>query len=125
MSIEREIMEELSRGVRSRRRRESIARELRSHLDETRRELEAGGMPADEAHLESQARFGDPAQIASEFSRVYRPSRRLQVGLAFGLAGTLILGAFGVSGSLAAANNAHKSPSHSVIVAPPHHAAHR
>lgn len=113
MAIERDLLQALSRTVRNRRQREAITRELRSHLEETRRELELAGLSAAEAERESRARLGSAELIASDFGPVYRPSRRFQLGLACGLAGALILGMFGVSGSLASATTTRKAvPSH-------------
>ncbi|MGH2449011.1 MAG: permease prefix domain 1-containing protein [Chloroflexota bacterium] len=94
------------------RRREAIARELRSHVGEAKRELEQAGWDPAAAEQEGLARLGDPTDIAREFHRVYQPSRRNQIGLAFALAGALVLGMFGLSGPLASATSAHHAPAH-------------
>lgn len=112
--MERDIIDDLARCLPvTRRRRHAISRELRSHLEETRRELELAGWGPEEAARESLSRLGDLDEIASEFARVYRPSRRTRIGLAFALAGTLLVGAYGASGTLASATSTHHpSPVH-------------
>ena len=109
----------------SRRRKRSIARELQAHLEDTRHELERAGWSPDAAIRESEARLGDLDEIAHEFDRVYRPNRRTRVGLAFGLAGALLLGAYG-SGSLASATSAHKPTptAHVTTTTQPHRSHH-
>jgi hypothetical protein len=106
--MERDILNELSHSLRlSRRRRQAITRELQTHLVEARRDLELAGWHPDDAARESVARLGDPDEIATEFVRVDRPPRRKTLGLAFGLAGALLVGAYGASGTLASARSAH------------------
>lgn len=110
-------IDQLSRALKMRpRHRQAIARELRAHLDEVQRELELSGWEPEAAARESLARFGDPDEIADGFRRVYRPSRR-RFGLAFALAGILLGGVYGASGTRASATAAHRSPS-------PHNLAH-
>lgn len=45
--------------------------EILDHLMEAARELEAQGMPADEAQRSAMERFGDPDMIGRELARVY------------------------------------------------------
>jgi hypothetical protein len=89
------------------RRRDDIARELESHLEDARIDLERSGLSAADADRESLIRLGDLTAIAAEFERVYRPPRRKQLGLALGLASALVLGAWGVGGQFASATSAH------------------
>lgn len=121
--MEREIIGELGRGL-PRRRREAILRELHSHLEETRRELELAGWRPEDAARESLGRLGDPGEISSAFAQVYKPPRRTRIGLAFALAGALLVGAYGASGTLASATSAHHAPpAHARAVK--HHLPHR
>lgn len=100
----RDTIDQLSRSLRvSRRRRRAISLELRSHLQETQQELERAGWRPDEALRESWRRLGDPSEIVDGFEQVYRPSRRKQLGLALTLATGLLLGVYGIGGSLASA----------------------
>jgi hypothetical protein len=110
--MERDVVDQVSALLRlPRRRRQIISRELRTHLEESRRDLQLSGMPADQAAREGIARLGDPHEIAGAFGEVYRPSRRRRVGLAFALAGALLTGAYGFSGTLASAtSSAHHRP---------------
>jgi hypothetical protein len=111
--MERDILNELSHSLRlPQRRREAITRELRAHLAEAQRDLELAGWHPDDAAHESLSRLGDTDEIAAEFVRVYRPSRRKKLSLAFGLAGVLLVGAYGASGTLASATSTH----HQVVV---------
>lgn len=106
--MERTTLDDIIQHLRiPHRRRQSIERELRSHLEETRRELELSGWRPEEAERESLNRLGDPREIADGFARVYRPSRRTQVGLAMALATGMLLGMWGIGGSLASATSAH------------------
>jgi hypothetical protein len=77
--------------------------ELRSHLQEAQQELEQAGWRPDDAARESLLRLGDPSEIVDGFEQVYRPSRRKQLGLAFALATGMLLGVYGIGGSLASA----------------------
>lgn len=103
---ERDVIDEIVTRL-PRRRRTGVALELQAHLEETRQELLASGWQDDEARRESVARLGDPQDIATAFGQVYRPKRRARLGLAFGLAGALLLGVYG-TGALASATSAHK-----------------
>jgi len=106
----------------TRRRRSAIERELRTHLEETREELLAAGWKNEDAERESFARFGSPEEVAAGFVHVYRPGHRRRLGLALGLSGALLIGAYGASGTLASARTAtHHAPSHAhvVVKAPP------
>jgi hypothetical protein len=85
----------------SRRRRKGIERELRSHLEESRAELERAGRSPEEAVSESIARLGNPEEIGQAFNEAYSAGRRPRVGLAVGLASALLLGVYG-GGALAA-----------------------
>ncbi|HZS93664.1 MAG TPA: permease prefix domain 1-containing protein [Chloroflexota bacterium] len=103
-----QFIDQVSGQVRtSRRRRDIIARELRSHYEESRRELEAAGWISDDAAREGIARLGNADEIGQAFDRVYRPRRRSQISLAFILAGALVLGMFSIGNSLASANATH------------------
>lgn len=94
-------------------RRLAIARELRAHLDDASRELEDAGWRTEDARREAAARLGDGAEIAAAFEEVYRPSRRSRLGLALVLATGMVLGAWGVGGSLASAGSPrHHAPVH-------------
>lgn len=107
----RDTIEDLSRSLRlPGRKRRAIERELRAHLEESEHDLEMAGWSREEAAAESARRLGDMAELAGEFSRVYRPSRGRRVGLAFCLASVLCLGAYGASGTLASATATHRSP---------------
>jgi len=116
--MERDCIEELGRITPvSRRRKRAIARELRTHVDESRRELELAGLAHEEAAAEAQRRLGDVDEIAMEFGKTYRPSRRTRFVLALGLAAGMVLGVYGIGGSLANANSTHRPQPHRVIVA--------
>jgi hypothetical protein len=111
--MDREAMQTVIGSLRvSPRRRRAIARELQSHVDDTRRELVLQGWDPRDAERESIARLGDFDEIVDAFGQVYRPSRRTRLTLAFGLAGTLLLGVYG-RGGLASATSAHRAPTHS------------
>lgn len=106
--MEHDLIEELMRSLPvSRRRRSSIARELSSHLEDTRRELILGGWPRDDAMREACSRLGDGDEIAAAFVEVYRPSRRVQLGLALTLATGMLAAGYGLGGSLASATAVH------------------
>jgi hypothetical protein len=111
MSMERNGLDDLVHSLRvPRRRRQSIARELNAHLEDARRDLElAGWKPADAAQA-SLRRLGDPDEIADGFVQVYRPSRRSQLALAMALATGMLLGVWGIGGSLASATSATHHP---------------
>src|SRR5437660_713849 len=118
--IDRRPFDEISGSIRlPRRHRAKIARELASHMEEARRDLQLAGWTPEEAARESVARLGDPKEIIQEFERVYRPSARRRVGLAFGLAGMLLVGVYGASGPLASARSAHHAVSVHVVKAAP------
>ena len=110
----RESIEEWGRTLRvSKRRKRAIFMELSSHLQETQLELEQAGWRSDDAIRESLVRLGDPTEIVDGFAQVYRPSRRKQLGLAFALATGMVLGVYGVGGSLASATpTTHQHVSH-------------
>lgn len=94
----------LPRGYRG-----EIERELASHLEESRRDLELSGLSAEEAAKQSLIRFGDPAEIADGFSRVYRPRLSARLAVACGLAASLFVGAYssGAFASGATTRHAH------------------
>src|SRR5579859_5272563 len=102
--MSRDIVDQWGRSLRvSRRRRRAITLELRSHLEEAEDELVQAGWKREDAARESLLRLGDPVEIVQGFERVYRPSRRKQLGLAFALATGMLLGVYGLGGSLASA----------------------
>lgn len=96
------------------RRRREIERELASHVEDTRRELELGGLSPEEAERESLRRLGDPSEIADAFARVYRPRWSARVAIACALAGSLLVGAYssGAFASGASSHRAHALPVH-------------
>jgi hypothetical protein len=115
-------IEEMSRSLRlSPRRRQAIERELQAHVDDTLRDLELAGWSPDSARKESLDRLGDPQDIARDFERAYRPRRRNQIGLAVALATGLIMGVYGIGGSLASAKPAQHQTRTSVHT----HSAHQ
>ncbi|GAC1320182.1 MAG: hypothetical protein NVS2B16_03740 [Chloroflexota bacterium] len=91
-------------------RKRAIAREIKSHLDESRRDLLLAGWDWDTAEAESVRRLGDVAEIADGFRRVYRPTRMRTLTLALALAGAGVAGAYGASGGLASATMVRHSP---------------
>lgn len=102
-----EMLGEVSRRLRlTRRGHDLVMRELQSHLDQSRRDLESSGRSQEDAVQESIRRFGDPVEVAEMLTRVHRrtPSRFMMVLLA-----TLLLGAvsawFGASGTFAFARH--------------------
>lgn len=109
--MQRDDLEELARSLPVPRwRRGSIVRELRSHVEETHTDLVIAGWPPEEAAREARSRLGDTQEIAASFADVYRPSRSARVGLALALAGGMLLGVFGVSGTLASSPSSHHAP---------------
>jgi hypothetical protein len=106
--MERDVIGEWARSlpIPSRRRR-AIARELRTHLAESQRELELAGFSSEEAARESVKRLGSQEEIAQAFVAVHRRSRRSTIGLAFGLATAVMLGVFGAGGTLASSASQH------------------
>src|SRR5579872_920213 len=109
--MEANPIEELSRGLRlSRRRRQTIERELETHVEDARRDLELAGWSPESARRESFERLGDPGEIAQGFERAYRPRRKNQIGLSVALATGLIMGVYGIGGSLASARSVHHAP---------------
>lgn len=121
------ISETLRRALpTSRRRRRAIERELRTHLEETQHELISAGWTREDAERESIARFGNLEEIAAGFAHAYRPGHRRRLGLAFGLSGALLVGAYGASGTLASAGSAtHHAPNLTHVVIQAHHDLHR
>jgi hypothetical protein len=110
------MIDQWSRSLRvSRRRKRAIVAELHSHLQESQRELELAGWHPEDAARESLRRLGDPSEFIGEFEQVYRPSRRKQLGLAFALATGMLLGLWGIGGSLASATST--SPHHKALPA--------
>src|SRR5947209_10061478 len=102
--MSRDVIDQWSRSLRvSRRRKRAITLELRSHLQEAQQELEQAGWRPEDAARECLRRLGDPDDIMEGFDQVYRPSRRKQLGLAFALATGMLLGVYGIGGSLASA----------------------
>jgi hypothetical protein len=123
--VDRPVPERLIRlrTLRGRRRRD-IERELASHLEDTRRELWLAGLPPAEAERQSLERLGDLSEIADGFERVYRRGWSTRLALAFGLAGTLLVGAYS-SGAFASGASAHHGGSlsghtHTMSSLPPH-----
>jgi hypothetical protein len=116
--MERNILDELVHSLPvPRRRRQVIARELCAHLEDARHELELAGWKPDDAAEASLRRLGDPHEIADGFVQVYRPSRRTQLGLAMALATGMLLGVWGIGGSLASATSAaHHHVAHTTRV---------
>ncbi len=90
-----------------RRRRKAIMRELHAHIEETRGDLVVAGWSPEDAAREAVSRLGNADEIAAGFSHAYRPSRRTQLGLALGLASTMLAGAFGLGSNLASARAVH------------------
>ncbi|HZU11719.1 MAG TPA: permease prefix domain 1-containing protein [Chloroflexota bacterium] len=89
-----------------RRRRSAIARELHSHYEDSRDQLEAEGLTPEAAAHEALRRLGSPDEIADAFHAVYRPRFRTRVAIAFGLAGAIFVGAYG-AGPLTSVTSAH------------------
>lgn len=111
--MERDTLDNLGRLMRvPRRRKAAIRRELQSHLEDARRELISAGWTPEEAGREAAWRLGDPRELAEAFSHVYRPTRRTQLGLALALATGMLVGAYGIGGSLASATAAHTHRAH-------------
>jgi hypothetical protein len=96
-----------------RRRRAAIARELRAHVEDARRDLQLAGWHPDAAAREAEERLGDTGEIADAFAQVYRPSRRTRMGLALAVALGMLLGIYGVGGNLASAH-AGKTQLHTI-----------
>jgi hypothetical protein len=118
--MSRDFIDQWSRSLRvPRRRRRTIALELRSHLQEAQDELIQAGWKPDDAARESVLRLGDPVEMVEGFEQVYRPSRRKQLGLAFALATGMLFGVYGIGGSLASAKPTvnHHTPKHATVVA--------
>lgn len=111
--MEQDVIEQVTRSLRLPRRRcTAIGRELRAHLEDAQRDLQLAGWRPEDAARESAARLGEPIEIADAFSHVHRPSRRFQVGLAMALATGMLLGVYGIGGSLASATTDHHGQSH-------------
>ncbi|GAC1398360.1 MAG: hypothetical protein NVSMB52_11910 [Chloroflexota bacterium] len=111
--MEQDMIDQLTRSLRvPRGKRNAIGRELRTHLEEARRELVSSGWHPDEAVRECVTRLGEPAEIADAFSQLYKPSRRSQIGLALALATGMVLGVYGIGGSLASATTSHHPSPH-------------
>jgi hypothetical protein len=120
--MSRDVIDQWSRSLRvSRRRKRAITLELRSHLQEAQQELEQAGWRPEDAARECLRRLGDPEDIIEGFDQVYRPSRRKQLGLAFALATGMLLGVYGIGGSLASAKptSAHQPAKHAQVQAAP------
>ncbi|HEY8684938.1 MAG TPA: permease prefix domain 1-containing protein [Chloroflexota bacterium] len=116
--MSRDVIDQWSRSLRvPRRRRRAITLELRSHLQEAQEELVRVGWNPEDAARESLHRLGDPAEIVEAFEQVYRPSRRKQLGLAFALATGMLLGVYGIGGSLASAKptTTHRAMKHTAV----------
>jgi hypothetical protein len=96
------------------RRKRAIARELEAHLEDSRRDLELAGWPAEEAARESLHRLGDLDEIAGALVQVHRRSRRAPVAAVLGLTSALIVGMFSVGGSMASAHPARHVSAHVV-----------
>jgi hypothetical protein len=123
--MKRSVIEDLTRSSRvPRSQRGAIARELRSHVEETRRDLMLAGWDPDDALHEAENRLGDGEELAQAFAAVYRPSRRTQLGLAMALATGMLLGLYGIGGGLASATAAkkHQIKAHPQVI---HRGAHR
>jgi hypothetical protein len=119
--MERDEIDEWSRSLPlPGRRRRSIARELRAHLADSRRELELAGWHPEAAATESLRRLGDPTEMAEGFVRVHRRPRRATIGLAFGLATALMLGIYGASGTFASASSPRPHATHAHVTQSTH-----
>jgi hypothetical protein len=116
--MERNLSDDLVQALRvPPRQRHAIARELEAHLEDSRRDLELAGWNPDDAAQASLCRLGDPGEIADGFAQVYRPSRRTQLVLAMALATGMLLGVWGIGGSLASATSAtHHHVTHHATV---------
>ncbi|HZT95971.1 MAG TPA: permease prefix domain 1-containing protein [Chloroflexota bacterium] len=114
-----DVFEALSGRLRMRpKTRDQVLRELRTHLDDARMELEAAGQPTAEAERESLRRFGDPVEIGRMLSIVHRrPTRRTRLVLVATFAVATLSAGFGAVGTLAAHPAAHHHAAY-------HHAAH-
>jgi len=65
-------------------------------------------------------------RIAEEFTKVYRRPSRTKIGAAFALMATLLIGAYGASGTLASSTSAHRHPARAHLLHPaPHPRNHR
>ncbi len=120
--MSRDALEQWGRTLRvSKRRRRAITLELRSHLHEAQLELEQAGWRPEDAVRESLVRLGDPAELVDDFEHVYRPARHKQFGLAFALSTGMVLGLYGIGGSLASAkpSTVHHRSTHQVVHAAP------
>lgn len=120
--MSRDVIDQWGRSLRlSRRRRHAITLELRSHLQEAQQDLEQAGWQPEDAARESLHRLGDPSEIVDGFEQVYRPSRRKQLGLAFALATGMLLGVYGIGGSLASAKptTGHHAAKHAHVQTAP------
>ncbi len=123
--MQRDDLEELARSLPVPPwRRASIARELRNHVEEAQADLLIGGWPEEDAPREARARLGDPNEIATAFAAAYRPSRRARAGVALALAGGMLLGVFGVSGTLASSQSSHRMPAAHILVLRSHPSVH-
>jgi hypothetical protein len=114
----RDAIDQVTRSIRvPSPKRQLIERELRAHLEDSRRDLEMGGMSHEDAVREAVERLGDPTDIAVSFDAVYRPNRRSQLGVAVLLASTMLFGAFSVGSTLAGASSAHPAKHAHVVKA--------
>src|SRR5579872_1999516 len=114
MSEEQRSIQELQRALPWRRRRR-ILRELETHLEDSRSQLQLQGLPESEAEREAWRRFGEAAEIGGGFADTYRPSRRTRFVLAAGLAGGMLFGVYGLGGSFANANSTHHGGKHARV----------
>lgn len=106
--MEQDLFDELDRSLPlSKGRRRTILRELRDHLQDAQIDLQLAGTPPKQAASESLTRLGDPEEIAQGFVAAYRRPRRRHLGLALGLAGALLLGAYGAGATLASSPAKH------------------
>ncbi len=126
MTVSRSDIEQWARALRiSRRRRRDIAIELQSHLLESQQELERAGWRTEDAERESLLRLGDPTEIVEGFEQVYRTPRKKQFALAVALATGMLLGAYGLGGSLASAKPSVSHSSTHILIQRTIRAEHR
>ena len=107
-----ELLNGVSRHLRLKgKAHESVMRELQSHLDESRYDLELSGNPPELAIQETLDRFGDPEEVASMLTDVHRrhlPKAQLVAIVTVALAG--LSAWFGTVGTFASGAHRTKHP---------------